>query len=218
MTMNSQSGQRMLDYLPPYYQNSRIMHSILDSQGLEADKLRQAFDGALDQVYVSTATWGLDTWEYELALDKTEDLPAERRNRIISRLRGTGTATTQVVKNVVESYEKGTVEVIEDHNGYTIYIKFVNTGGIPPNLTALKSALRAVVPAHLEIGYKFKYLLWGELDSLQLTWEEIDNMNMTWAQWEVFVCLQWDELETLNLSWDQVDAMSMTWNEWEVYM
>lgn len=176
----------MLGYLPKYYETSRVMKSLLQAEGTEFDQLRQALDETLKQFFVSTATWGLDTWEGELGLPPAQDQPdSERRDRIISRLRGYGTATISVVKNVAEAYDKGAIDIVEDHAAYTVTVHFVDTTGVPPNLDDLKAAVRAVVPAHLEILYEFNYFLWDEWDRKQETWDQFDSLMLTWDQLEV---------------------------------
>lgn len=177
----------MLSYLPPYYETSRVMRSILQAEGAEFDKLREALDETLNQFFVNTATWGLDQWEEELGLPITPDqLDAERRDKIISRLRGYGTATIYIVKNVAESYDKGAIDIVEDHAAYTITVHFVDTTGVPPNLDDLKKAVRAVTPAHLEILYEFNYFLWDELDNKKWTWDALDALMLTWDELEVY--------------------------------
>ncbi|SMB97929.1 hypothetical protein SAMN00808754_2032 [Thermanaeromonas toyohensis ToBE] len=184
--ITSTRGKEMLTYLPRYYETSRVMKAILQAQGSEFDKLRQALDEVLNQFFVSTATWGLERWEKELGLPPAEDQPeSERRDRIISRLRGYGTATIYVVKKVAESYDKGAVDVIEDFEGYTVTIRFVDTTGVPPNLEDLKAAVRAVVPAHLDLKYEFNYFIWDEWDAKNETWDAFDSLALTWDQLEV---------------------------------
>lgn len=176
----------MLTYLPRYYETSRIMRAILQAEGEEFDKLRQALDETLDQFFVNTATWGLDRWEEELGLPVTPDQPTdERRDKIISRLRGCGTATISVVKQVAESYDNGAIDVIEDFPAYTVTIRFVDTAGVPPNLEDLKVAVRAVVPAHLELQYQFNYFIWDEWDAKSETWDVFDSLSLTWSELEV---------------------------------
>ena len=185
--ITSTRGKEMLSYLPPYYETSRVMRSILQAEGAEFDKLREALDETLNQFFVNTATWGLDQWEEELGLPITPDqLDAERRDKIISRLRGYGTATIYIVKNVAESYDKGAIDIVEDHAAYTITVHFVDTTGVPPNLDDLKAAVRAVVPAHLDILYEFNYFLWQELDSKNWTWDQLDALALTWDALEVY--------------------------------
>lgn len=185
--ITSARGQEMLTYLPHYYETSRIIRVILQAEGTEFDKLRQALDETLNQFFVNTATWSLDTWEEELGLPIMPDQPIdERRSKIISRIRGIGTATISIIKNVAESYVNGTIDIVEDFSTYTIIVQFVDTRGIPPNLDDLKAALRAVVPAHLDIKYEFSYFIWDELDKKQWTWDQLDALSLTWDKLEVY--------------------------------
>jgi hypothetical protein len=74
----------MLEYLPPYYQASRVIEAILSAQGQEIDKLFDTLDQTLEQYFATTATWGLSWWEELLGLPVNEDLPpAERRRHIL---------------------------------------------------------------------------------------------------------------------------------------
>ncbi|MFS8639313.1 MAG: YmfQ family protein [Symbiobacteriaceae bacterium] len=186
--ITSQSGQRMAGYLPPLYETSRVVRSMLDAAGAELDELRRALDEVLAQFFVRTSTWGLDKWEEALGLPPAPNLTeAERRDRIVSHIRGTGTATISVVRQVAEAYDKGSIDIIEDHAAYTVIVRFVDTRGVPTNIDDLKAAVRAVLPAHLDVVYQFRYLLWSELDARQLTWEALDQMALTWPELEVLV-------------------------------
>jgi len=185
--ITSASGQRMMTYLPRYYETSRIMRALNQSRGVEIDKLRQAINETLAQFFVSTATWGLDIWEQELGLAVTPAQPtSERRDKIRSRLRGYGTCTIKLVKQVAESYVNGAVDVIQDHAGYIVIVRFVDTHGIPPNLTDLQAAVRAIVPANLDIQYEFFYFLWDDLDTQAWTWDQLDALGLTWKELEVY--------------------------------
>jgi hypothetical protein len=178
----------MLGYLPNYYVENRVMTSILQSEGMEVDDLRQALDDTLNQFFARTATWALDQWESELGLPPAPTQPDnERRDRIVSRIRGTGTATIHVVKQVAEAYDNGTIDVLEDNAAYTVMVRFVDTRGIPPNLDDLKAAVRAVVPAHLGLQYDLNYLVWDEFEALGLTWDEFEALGLSWDQFEVYV-------------------------------
>jgi len=185
--ITSTRGKEMLSYLPHYYETSRVVRAILQAEGAEFDKLRQALDETINQFFVNTATWGLDRWEEELGLPITPDQPeAERRDKIISRLRGYGTATIYIVKNVAESYDKGAIDIVEDHAAYTVTVHFEDTTGVPPNLDDLKAAVRAVVPAHLDIQYEFNYFLWQELDQKMWSWDALDSLALQWSELEVY--------------------------------
>lgn len=171
----------MLSYLPSLYERSRVMQSILQAEGVEMDALRQAIGETLDQFFARTATWGLDRWEAELALTPASDQPdSERRDRIVSRIRGAGTCTISVVKAVAEAYDQGAVEVTEQPALYQVTVTFVDTTGVPPNIDDLKVAVEAVIPAHLQVQYQFKYLLWDALGVRAWTWDHLDALNLLW--------------------------------------
>lgn len=177
----------MFGYLPDYYRTSRVMDAVLNSQGTELLGLRQTFDDILDQFFIDTASWRLDYWEEELGLAVSPEQPVEqRRDKIKSRLRGQGTATIKLVKQVAETYDKGKVNVIEDISSYIITLRFIDTIGIPANLDDLKAAVRAVVPAHLELEYDFNYFIWDELDKKNWTWDALDGEHLTWDELAVY--------------------------------
>lgn len=154
----------LMEYLPIYYLNNKTMQAIQKQDGVELARLYTCIENAVNQFFVPTATEeGLRSWEELLAIPRNLLLTAEeRREVIIAKLRGSGTTTVQLVKEVSESFAYGEVEVIEKNSLYTIRIKFVGQKGIPSNLEGLKKALREIVPAHLGIEYEFTYMTWGE--------------------------------------------------------
>jgi hypothetical protein len=177
----------MLSYLPALYERSRVMQELLQAEGLEMDALRQAIDETLDQFFVRTASWSLDDWEAELGLTPAPTQPdSERRDRIVSRIRGFGTCTISVVKSVSEAYVFGSVEVTEQPALYQVTVKFIDQHGIPPNFGDLQAALRAVVPAHLEIVYSYTYMTWDQWDALGKTWDQTDALGLTWDEFDAY--------------------------------
>lgn len=162
--------------------------NIQTSLGLEDDKVKLAIQDILNQIFVNTATWGLDNWEKYLGLkiDLSETYE-NRRARIMTRLRGQGTVTKAMLKNVCESFINGTVEIIEDNPNYSFTIKFTDIKGIPANMEYLKATVEEVKPAHLAVTYEYTYLTWDEFESHEWTWDELEAQNLTWDELEVFV-------------------------------
>ncbi|WKV08209.1 YmfQ family protein [Thermoanaerobacterium sp. CMT5567-10] len=180
-------SQRMMNYLPRYYLTSKVINSIIEAEGAEFDKLKAALDDILNQFFVDTATWGLEKWEDELGIKTQPDQSYnDRRAKIISKIRGSGICTIGLVKNVAESYDYGKVNVIEDIPNYTVIISFVDATGIPPVLNDIQNAIREILPAHLDIQYKFNYFVWDELDKKQWTWDQLDALNLTFDKLEVY--------------------------------
>lgn len=182
------TGQRMMGYLPRLYERSRVMEQVIGAQGAELDVGWAAVADILAQHLVQTATWGVDLWEEELGLtpDPSQAI-ADRRSRVLGRLRGHGTVTIKLLKQVAEAYDRGRVSVVADYPASTMIIRFVDTGGVPPNLADLEAELRKLVPADYDVVFLFKYLTWSELDARNLTWDQLDAMGLTWDELEVWI-------------------------------
>lgn len=177
----------MQSYIPELIRSSRIFSVVLAVEGPEMDELMTNRQELLDQFYVQTAAgWGLDRWEEMLGLpgyaDKSLD---QRRSRIISKLRGMGTVTAALIKNVAESYTNGMVEVAEYPETYSFIVTFADQHGIPPNYEDLQAAIEEIKPAHLTVDYLLRYLIWNELDAAELTWEQLDGKNLAWNEFEL---------------------------------
>jgi hypothetical protein len=168
----------MLHEMPGYYLASRVMRSLLEAQGGELDRLQQALDETLNQMFVGTATWGLDLWESEFGIPTDIDKPMEqRRSNILSKIRGTGTVTVKLLQSVAESFANGAIQVTEQPALYQFTIKFVDTFGLPPNLDDIKDAIEAIKPAHLAVQYSFRYVNVSEVQSM--TVDQIQTHPLT---------------------------------------
>lgn len=179
----------MKDALPKFYRDSTIVDEIIKAQSTEFISLSASFAELLAQFYVETSTYMLPEWEkiYGIASDTTLD-DGQRKSRVIAMMRGVGTVTTDVLKDIVSSYENGIIEVYEHNSTYEIEVKFVSTKGIPKKLDLIESTLRVFIPAHLAFYFSFIYLTWDSLD-LQ-TWGSLDTADegapLTWEQLEVW--------------------------------
>ena len=176
--LTSERGKAMLGNCPWYYEISRVFHSYLQAVGVELDSFKQGVEEILDQFFVQTATWSLDRWEQELGLSSYAGKPDDqRRSRIISKIRGMGTITITLIKNVAESYVYGTVEVTEQPAAYSFTIKFLDPRGIPPNLADLQAAIEEIKPAHLAVQYEFTYTTHGQLKAWGLTYGDLKALT-----------------------------------------
>ncbi|MFB5267076.1 putative phage tail protein [Paenibacillus enshidis] len=153
-------SQILKGYLPSYYNDFVEMGRLTDSEGAELELLEKQISELLDQYYPESATWGLERYEKDLQINTIPDKPFEqRRSVIISKMRGSGKVSAQLIKEMAEAYDGGQVDVSVQPADYTFTIHFIDTIGIPPNLNDLKEALEEIKPAHLAIGYTFRYLL-----------------------------------------------------------
>ncbi|WP_050698657.1 YmfQ family protein [Anaeromassilibacillus senegalensis] len=144
--------------VPPDYLKSPETCATLDAMNPEAVALWEAHESLLDQLFVSTATWGLDFWEKLYGIETDISKPYDfRRSRVISKIRSKGTATIAMIKNAAESFVNGDVEIIEHPENYSFEVKFSSLG-IPPNLEDLTATIEDIKPAHLAFSYIYNFL------------------------------------------------------------
>lgn len=180
--LTSPNGLEMLGYCPEYYQSSRVFKAYLQSTGLELDDYEAGIDQLLQAMFVNTApAWALDLWEQELGLISYSGKPiAQRRSRIISKIRGIGTVTVPMIKSVAESYVYGTVSVTDHPESYSFTIKFIDPLGIPANIADLQEAIEEIKPAHLGVVYEYTYTVWGDVLGWGNTWGYVNGQGITW--------------------------------------
>ena len=173
----------LLEYLPSFYHNSDVIKSFMESNSIEVDTLKAYIEDLSKNLYVKTATWGLDLFEEELGLVTDKSISyEERRERILAKKRGNGTTTKAMIKNTAEAFSGGEVEVIENFNDYSFIVKFVGILGIPKNLTLFKNMIEDIKPAHLNYELAFTYVVWDIAKGL--SWESI--AHKTWTQLKTY--------------------------------
>lgn len=150
--MKSKKGKEMLTFTDWYYQESKIMQSILDTQGIEIDAVRDKLKDILNQFYVDTATWGLDLWEKELNIQDTSGDYAERRNRIKLYLAKPVSVTPKFLCTLTNRYlNDKSATIIEHIQDYCFDVCFNN--GSLFDWAGLQKAIEIYKPAHLGVKY-----------------------------------------------------------------
>lgn len=167
--MTRDINKAMMDYLPRYYSDSKIVNNLIAREAAEIQTATDEIADVLNQFFIDTATWGLAYWERICGIKTDLTKPyADRRAVIKSKLRGIGTVTVDLIKTVADSYTNGQVQVTEDNANYTVIVKFTSQYGIPPNLDDCKNALREIIPAHLAINYEFKYFTVADVQAMTI--------------------------------------------------
>ena len=150
----------MNNIIPSFYYKNKQVTNIITSMNTEAELIEKTIDEILLQLYVDTATWGLDSWEklLDLRVDKSEDIE-NRRARIKMRIRGTGVFNKQMIMSLCKSFANGDVCVIENNADNSFIIKFTDVKGIPSNIEYLRDAIEEVKPAHLNFSFQYLYTI-----------------------------------------------------------
>lgn len=162
----------LMKYLPTYYRDSKVIKNIeIDVFAPEIAILNYRHEDLLKQLFLDTATWSLDIREKELGIQTDLNKSYEERREIIkAKLRGSGTVTKTLIKNVSRAFSGGDVEVIENFSDYSFIIQFIGIKGIPKNMAGLIDAIEDIKPAHLGYYFKYTYTVWDFIENSKLTW------------------------------------------------
>nr|WP_325242760.1 putative phage tail protein [uncultured Oscillibacter sp.] len=149
---------------PAFLRKSPEFRDLQEALEPELLELWAARDGAMDQLFVESASWGLRYWERTLGLSSEagKDLEA-RRSRVRSRLLGADVSTVSLVERVAEIYAKLPARVEEHPERFWVLLLFDEAAGVPRGLEGLVEALREIMPAHLGWGFRFSLELEGSL-------------------------------------------------------
>lgn len=201
--LTSLAGQRLWSYLPAVDQTSPTLAALCQMLGSELDSLYQAMDQVPLQTDVTTATWGLTNLEADYGLPPLNpDDVADRQARLLALLRRPPRITLAQLRTICQSWVNGDVHVVQDAPASTIYVYFIDTSGVPADLTGLDAALNAAAPARLGIQYVFRYLLWSDSDAWDsnqgATWNEQDALTDPTAGAGGYMWTSWDEINPVS--------------------
>lgn len=138
----------MMSFIPWYYLESVVMNELIDASGIEFDNVRDVIDDILNQFFVATATWGLDSWEKFLGITDTSKTIDARRQAIIQKINDSQTATLDFMTRLVNQYIDDASGIVVDHpETYSIEID------IPlidkENLKKISQDVNTYIPAHI---------------------------------------------------------------------
>ena len=89
---------KLIDKLPYFYEECPKTNTIQEGLQSEAEVLYRKVDNTVNQLYVSSATWGLDLWEKFAGIKKKANTIDERRSKVIAKLTAKGTTTLEVIE------------------------------------------------------------------------------------------------------------------------
>ena len=184
----------MFDSMPSYYKKSRVMNEILVSLENELTRLKNTVELTENQFFVILSDKNIDLHEQDVGLvsDPTADIET-RRGRVLSKLRGTGTVTKTMMKNVAASFINGDIEITEYPSEYFFSVKFTSRTGIPYNISDIQNMIEEIKPAHLAVEYIFTYKLWQDIMSILNNWKTVNTYT-----WELL--LSFEILMNLNIT------------------
>lgn len=171
-------------YAPEFMMQIIEMKEIYEAEGIQIGNLFYAMQSVIDQMFLTSATWGLQRWEKLFGIKSSLDLSYERRREIIqAHLRGTGTTTIEMIKETAIAFSGGEVEITEDAENSRFIVCFIGIKGTPPNMKSFINMLEEIKPAHLAYEFEYRYTVWQEMQNG--IWNSLKNIT-------------WDEIKTLE--------------------
>ena len=167
--------------MPGYYRKSKVMNDLIHSIENEFERLKSETTLTENQFFVILSDRDIKNHEEDVGLisDTSADIET-RRGRVLSKLRGTGTVTKTMMKNVAASFVNGDIEIIEYPSEYCFTVKFTSKTGVPYNIADIQAMIEEIKPAHLAVEYIFTYRLWQDiLDEIQI-WTTAKNYSWEW--------------------------------------
>lgn len=148
----------MMNLLPYYEQESKIIQDLYSSITPELYGIDNNLACMQNDLFVGSVVERINRWEKALNITENNSKSIEfRREKILSKIRGTGTTTKTMIKEAAASYSNGEVEVIEDNTNYRFIVKFTGVFGIPANMADLTIIIDEIKPAHLNYTFEYSY-------------------------------------------------------------
>ena len=170
----------LTQYVPKrYWGNDEIQKLIYEKLTDRLNWLEGIFEEIVNNAYIKDMNEeALTRIEKEFKIKSTNDMTLEERKEyLLSILRGMGVTNVERLKIIAKSYDGGDIEVIQNYSSYSIIIKFVSLLGVPKRLDDLKKAIEKVIPCHLGVSYEFKYNILQDL--LPYTLQEFVDKGLT---------------------------------------
>ena len=135
---------------------------------------------------VTAEDWGLEQIARLLKRRPVASEPRALADALAALLRiGGDSFTLQAINDTISGC--GVPALVKELGVERVEVSFPGIGGVPPEFEELKKIIEDILPAHLEITYKFWYITWEVLERKFPTWQSIEDPKLTWAQLEVSV-------------------------------
>ncbi|MED9781146.1 MAG: putative phage tail protein [Peptococcaceae bacterium] len=190
---------RIAERLDPRLDKITHFHELTEAESVALDKLDdevKELEANMTLTNTTLSQIARREAEFGVASDNTKPI-VQRRAVLIAKLRGQGTTTPALIRNVAASFEYGEVSVDESSAPYTVRIIFESVIGIPPNMEDFIRTIEEVKPAHLVFEYVYRYNTWDMIEAFEKTWDEWEALDITF---EGLMTYHEDDTETTSIA------------------
>lgn len=71
-----------------------------------------------------------------------------------------------------------------DGDPLRLLVSFPETGGTPEEMEAQKAIIEGILPCHVMVEYKMRYMTWTELEEQFVSWEIAETAGTSWERFE----------------------------------
>ena len=151
----------ILRYLPYKLQKDYKFYTVNTAESREHEDIRLILNDLLDQLFIDTATWGLDYFEEFLnIIPKSNDDYQTRRTRIKILLNAHDVSTIKFMTDLANKFISDKSAQIIEHNSEYWFEVFFNIDGLI-SLGDLRAAIELYKPAHL--GFKTVFYILSKI-------------------------------------------------------
>lgn len=151
----------ILRYLPYKLQKDYKFYTVNTAESREHENIRLILNDLLDQLFIDTATWGLDYFEEFLnIIPKSNDDYQTRRTRIKILLNAHDASTIKFMTDLANKFISDKSAQIIEHNSEYWFEVFFNIDGLI-SLGDLRAAIELYKPAHL--GFKTVFYILSKI-------------------------------------------------------
>ena len=173
-----------LGLLPDNWRELLEVQAIGNSVNIQMDKLLAAIKQGIRNKSVSLANeHGVMRWENILGVTSPLNSSLQaRREALRAKIMAKPPINLQSFKAVVEAYMGLEVDV-ELAPNYTIKVWYRGESR-QPDLAPLYATVYEMIPANLIVEIMYRYVIWNEIDALNMNFDDLDAKNLTWDKFE----------------------------------
>ncbi len=156
----------------------------LDAQGEILDGVSALLEEAHRESGLATAeSWGLENIARLFARRPVAAQPRQLAAALAALLRIGGDSFTQgEINNTISGC--GLPAWVAEAGVNQVEVSFPGIVGQPEGFEEIRQIVEDILPAHLEIVYRFWYLIWSLLENKFPTWRPIEILGMSWERLE----------------------------------
>lgn len=181
-------AQNLRDLLAPlgvYRWEGSFQWGELQSAGAALDALSEELEDIQREMSLATAEdEGLSALCALLAHPPAVEDPALLRQAVAALLRiGGDSFTLAAMRDTLSGC--GIPAVVEEtETPLNVAVSFPGARGVPDGFDGLRTVLEEILPCHLGVDYRFRFLLWRELEEQFPTWQALESGEFSWEALE----------------------------------